>query len=404
MTARLIATIAAAQVFAQVGAFAFPALLPTIISEWHLTYAEAGWLSGIFFGAYAASVPVLVTLTDRIDPKRIYMLAVTVSTLSHFGMVFLADGFWSAFAFRVLAGVGWAGTYMVGLKALADLVEGPAQSRAVSIHAASIGVGGSLSFLIAGLIGASFDWRWAFVVGAAGTIVAFFTVFLALPKRPPSAAVKAAQPRLLDFRPVFRNRSAMAFAIGYFAHTWEMFTVRSWVVVYLTFTLARDGGSAWVLPTVAVMVMEMIGIVTSVGGNEMAIRFGRRRWILLIMGLCMALALVVGFSAHWGYAAAVGAFLLYNALIYADSAALTAGTVGSAEPARRGATMAVHATFGYFGGAVGPIVMGLLMGVPGDESVTDWGLAFGHLAVIMAVGPLALLLLKPKDLPGDRPT
>ncbi|MDH3412086.1 MAG: hypothetical protein OEM98_06315, partial [Gammaproteobacteria bacterium] len=95
--------------------------------------------------------------------------------------------------------------------------------------------------------------------------------------------------------------------------------------------------------------------------------------------------------------------LLYNALIYADSASLTAGTVGSAEHGRRGATLAIHAMMGYGGGFVGPLVMGVLLDWLGGESVLNWGLGFAHLAVLMLIGPVAFLILKPRDLSGDRP-
>lgn len=56
-----------------VGVFGFPALLPTFLSEWRLSNTEAGWIAGIFFGAYALSVPILVSLTDRIDARRVYV-------------------------------------------------------------------------------------------------------------------------------------------------------------------------------------------------------------------------------------------------------------------------------------------------------------------------------------------
>ena len=45
------------------------AVLPQLITEWGLTSTEAGWLGGIYFAGYVAAVPVLTTLTDRIDPK-----------------------------------------------------------------------------------------------------------------------------------------------------------------------------------------------------------------------------------------------------------------------------------------------------------------------------------------------
>ncbi|HEY5700700.1 MAG TPA: MFS transporter [Gammaproteobacteria bacterium] len=400
----LIAIFCAAQTFAQLGAFTFPALLPVFFDIWSLSHTQAGWLSGIFFGAYSLAVPFLVTLTDRIPARRIYIVAVGLTALAHLGMASLATGFWSGMCFRILAGIGWAGTYMVGLKALTDHLQGTTQSRGVAAHAASIGVSGSLSFLIAGLVATWIDWQAAFVAGALGAFAAMAVALMLFPitSQPAAASTNI---RLLDFRPVFKNRSVMAYSIGYFAHTWEMFVVRSWVVTFLVFTAAQSGEPInFLIPTVVAMLMELVGTAMSVIGNEMAVRMGRQRWILTVMGCSMAVALVVGFSSAWGYGVATAICLLYNALIYADSASLTAGTVGSAEPGRRGATLAIHAMMGYGGGFIGPLMMGVILDALGGESVMNWGIGFAHLAVIMLIGLAAFALLKPKDLAGDRPS
>ena len=76
---RLVAIVCAAQVLVQIGAFFWPALLPTIMPLWSLTNSEAGWITAIFYGAYMVSVPVLVTLTDRFDPKRVYLFGVAAT-------------------------------------------------------------------------------------------------------------------------------------------------------------------------------------------------------------------------------------------------------------------------------------------------------------------------------------
>ena len=56
-----------AQLLAQIGAYTVPALLPVFIEAWSLSNTEAGWLTGVWAGAYVLAVPVLVSLTDRID-------------------------------------------------------------------------------------------------------------------------------------------------------------------------------------------------------------------------------------------------------------------------------------------------------------------------------------------------
>ena len=153
---RLIALVCAAQVLVQIGAFFWPALLPEMIPRWSLTNSEAGWITAAFYGAYIFAVPVLVTLTDRIDAKRVYLSGVG-SRSRDTAVRPVADGFWSALAARAFTGVGWAGTYMTGLKLLADIVDGKLLSRAATGHAASIGISGALSFLRRAARGASAD-------------------------------------------------------------------------------------------------------------------------------------------------------------------------------------------------------------------------------------------------------
>src|SRR3954464_5906830 len=97
-------------------------------------------------------VPVLVALTDRMPARRVYMLGTGLTALSHLGFALIADGFWSAFFLRVLAGIGWPGTYGPGRKAITDPREGTAQSRAGSWHAAGVGISGPAPFAIPGLI------------------------------------------------------------------------------------------------------------------------------------------------------------------------------------------------------------------------------------------------------------
>lgn len=400
---RIIAVVCVSQALAQIGAFAVPALLPVFIENWHLTNTEAGWVVGAFYAAYTLTVPVLVSLTDRVDPKRIYLISTALTAVGLFGYALLAEGLWSAIFFRILAGIGWAGTYMPGLKALSDLVEGPRQSRAVSFHAAAVGISGACSFVLAGTVASWFGWQWAIALGGAGALLACAITAAMLPSRPPRRR-EGAQPALLNFAPVLRNRSALAYSLGYMVHTWEMSALRSWVVTFLFFAAAHMGNSTPVVsPTAIATALALFGVWASVSGNELAMRIGRRRFVFFVMLASMVMALAIGFAPAVSYEFTAVLCILYGMLIWADSSSLTAGAAGSALPGQRGATLAVHSTMGYAGGFVGPLAVGLILDLAGDTGVTGWAMAFASVAIVMAIGPLALLVLKPKDLPGDRP-
>lgn len=393
----------AAQGCAQIGAFSVAALVPTLIPAWGLSNTEAGWISGIYYAAYTVVVPLLASLTDRVDPKRVYLICVALTALAFAGFAWVASGFWSALAFRALMGVGWAGSYMPGLKALSDLAEGQQQSRAVAAHAAAVGISGALSFGVAGTVNARLGWQWALVPGAVGAALAFVIVLVGLPASPPRT-VAGPRGALLDFRPILRNRSALAYSLAYCVHTWEMSALRAWVVTFLTFCAARGGGT-WtpIAPATVASVMGLLGVWSSVWGNELAIRFGRRRFVLGTMLTSATVAAGIGFGAALPYAAAATLVLVYAMLIWSDSSSLTAGSAGSAEPGRRGATLAVHSTLGYAGGFLGPLAFGVALDVVGGASVLGWGVAFAHVTVALLAGALALVWLRPADLAGDRP-
>ena len=132
--ARLIALMCVAEVLGMLSFATFPALIPTFETAWGISNTEAGLISGAYFAGYVAVVPVLTGLTDRIDPKRVILFSLVIGGAGSVGFAALADGVWSGILYRFLQGAGLAGTYMPGLKALSDQVEGRAQSRAVAFY------------------------------------------------------------------------------------------------------------------------------------------------------------------------------------------------------------------------------------------------------------------------------
>jgi MFS family permease len=386
---RFVHSIVTAQMLVQIGAFSLPALLPGYIDQWHLTKTEAGALVGIFFAAYVFAVPVLVALTDRVPARNVYVIGAGLTALSHLGFAFVADGFWCGLVLRAAAGVGWAGAYMPGLKAIADTLEGDAQSRAVSAHAAGVGVAGASSFAVAGLIASLFGPQAAFLFGGICALIAVVIASVVMPRKVPMQATAASPRSLLDFRPVFRNRAAMAWIAGYTFHTWEMAGLRAWGVTFLTLVVAQAGAPAWFpMPAVLFTIAGFVGIVVSVLGNEMSQRFGRKRIVTVAMTMSAALA----FGAGWTIGLSVflpAAFVIaWLAFIFLDSASLTAGTVQAANPAMRGATMGLHSMCGYAGGFIGPLGVGLALDLAGKNQVLGWGLGFGQLAIISILGLL----------------
>lgn len=399
------AVVCAAQVFVQIGAFFWPALLPQLVPRWNLSNSDAGWITAAFYGAYMLGVPVLVPLTDRIDAKKVYLFGVGATILGHLMFGLYADGFWSALVLRALTGFGWAGTYMTGVKLLADQVDERLMSRAVTGHAASIGVSGALSFSCAGLLDQAYGWRTAFVVAASSAAIAFALVgfFVAAAKRRKTRQGETLT--LFDFRPVLRNRSALAYSLAYCVHTLEMSALRGWGVAFLGFVaISPQADGTQLSPAYVLTLLGLIGTVASVLGNEAAIRVGRRTLVSVAMAASVIAGCTIGVAGAISYWTAVAVLLVYGFIVWLDSSSLTAGAAGTADPARRGATLAVHSTLGYAGGFVGPLIIGFALDMAGGMSTAAWSVAFGSVATLMLLALITFRAMRPRDLVGDRST
>ena len=364
----------------------FVTLLPVLAPELGLNNSQAGLIGGIVLGGYVAGVPFLGPLADRIDARRVYAVAALVAAGGALGFSFLANGFWSALLCQALIGIGLAGTYVPGMKALTDRLRGPSQSRGAAIYGATFGVGASASLFLCGVIAHAFGWRAAFLVAGAGPLLAAAVVVLALERSIPRPAPGRT---LLDFRPVFRNRAVRPYLFATAAHSWELHGTRAWLVAFLTFAAglrdAADGapGSVALVATL----IYLLGPVASVSGNELALRFGRPRMMALGVTLSATASCIIGFLAGAPWMALFAFAAAHMLFVGIDAGVMTAGVVNAAEPAHRGATITMYSLVGFGTGFVSPAVFGVVLDLAGGRGeLMAWGLAFASLGVVAVLG------------------
>jgi MFS family permease len=283
---------------------------------------------------------------------------------------------------------------MPGVKILSDRVAGPKQSRYVAFYTTSFTVGASVSFLMPLLTVPLVGWRGTFALTGLGPIAAALMVLRIAPL--PVRAPAGGHGSLIDYRPVLANRPAMGYILAYTAHCWELLGSRSWLVAFLAFAATLSGGTTPVAPAVAASFINLLGMPASILGNELAMRFGRRRLVLCVMLASGATSLVVGFTAPLPWLLVVAVLALYTVLVMSDSSALTAGTIAAAEPERRGITLALHSTLGFGAGLVAPVVFGWVLDAAGGNGASSaWGWAYmsqGMFCLLAAAGALLVAM------------
>ena len=126
--------------------------------------------------------------------------------------------------------------------------------------------------------------------------------------------------------------------------------------------------------------VNLLAVPASIAGNEVALRIGRRPWILLVMAASGSSGIVLALGAQWHWAVVLALLVAYSMLVMAESGTLTAGLVGAAPPELRGAAMGLYSLAGFGGGMLGPMVFGAALDAAGGAAASAAWIA-GYAAI-----------------------
>jgi predicted MFS family arabinose efflux permease len=366
----------------------FAATLPEIAADWSLDASRSGWIGGIYFAGYAMAVPFLASATDRMDGRRLYAGSALLGAIASVAFAAFAHGFALALTLRFLGGIGLAGVHMPGLNLLMDRVDRSYQGRAAGIYTSSYAAGSAGSFLIAGVVDSAFGWRATFVAAGIGPLLSICALAL-LPHE--SIQKKSDRPRA-PYRALLRNRALIAYVAAFAGNTWEVFAVRVWFVAYLAWLL-RLPGNHITLPALGLVsgAASLAGVPVSMIMAEVATRHGRRRVVIAIclvsVATCVALSVTAGRSI-W---IVLPLLVLVQITSFADVSALAGGAVAAADPAQRGASLALYALAGFTTGFLGPVAVGTVLDwFGGAASAFGWMAGYALIALGSAVAACAV--------------
>jgi MFS family permease len=385
---RIVAIVCLAEILSMTPFSMFLALQPQLQDAWSLSNTQSGWISSAYFAGYMLMVPLLGSLTDRVDARAVWLGACGLAGCGALGFAAGARDVWSAAGLQLVTGAGLAGTYMPGLKVITDRLTGVPRPRQVAFYTTSFTIGSSLSFWIVGELDAHLQWRLAVALSSVGPLTGCALVYFGL--RPAAVAPHAHAPAGVHVKAVLHSRDSMRYVLGYAAHVWELFALRAWVVPFVVFCQDLRGSASPLSITTLAAVVSLVGVPASLAGAELTARFSRPRLIVAVMALSIVLSLLVVPAAVASWTALLVAVCAYSAFISADSAALTSGLVAVAPAASRGTAMAIYSTLGFAAASGGTFMVGLMLDTLGGQSVVSWTVAFALMSAPGVVGALAI--------------
>ena len=380
----------------------YSALLPVLQKEWSLTNSEAGWIFSSYQIGYILAVVFLTSLTDYFHPKYIYLVTSLWAGVAGILFSLWAEGFYSALILRTLMGIGFAGTYMPGLRMVSERFESRERGRAIGIYVGAFTLGAALSLFLTGTLNSLLSWRWAFLITSmgpiAGGIIALFKLGDVVNIRSED------ETKRIPLIEVLKNRPALMMIGGYAAHMWEMFGMRGWIVTFLTaclLTAQYDLGKAVSLSAFIAAGVTLAGALSNALGGAVSDRFGRANTIIVVMLGSGALSLLIGWTREWSFLLVLILVILYGFLVTAESSVLSTGVTELARPGGLGRTMALQSLIGWGAASISPIGFGYVLDLTNSADalsqfgyVPNWGWAFMVLGIGGLTGPLIVWQLK----------
>lgn len=373
----------------------FSALLPLLQREWGLSNTEAGLIVAFYQVGYIGAVAILATLTDYMPPRRIYLWSAAWTAVASLAFAAWASGFLSALLLRGLVGLGLAGTYMPGMRMVAERFARGGRGFAMGCYIGTFTIGTSVSLLLTSGANALWGWRWAFAITGLGPALAGLIGWWVLPRgmAPAARPAPGPGPRLA---PVLRNTRALRLIVAYGGHAFELMGMRGWIVPFFTASLVAAGaglGEATHQAGLAASAVLAVGALPHPFSGLLSDRLGRARPISAVMLLSAACSLGIGWALSWPFGPLVALGLLYGVLVTAESAIISTGIADAAEPAYLGRTMALQSAVGFTAGALGPAVFGVMLDLAprwGASPDSRWVWGFGVLGLAALAGPLAV--------------
>ncbi|MCM3745251.1 MFS transporter [Sporosarcina luteola] len=249
-------------------------ILPIIADDLNVSIGTAGQLITVYALVFAIAGPVLLSLTAKVERKKLYLISMTVFFIGNI-LTYFSPTFTFLMIARIITALSAALLIVLSLTITARIVEAPHRAKALGYIFMGLSSSLVLGVPVGILLTNAFGWRSVFLGIAVLSIGAFILISIFLEKMetgdvlPLSAQIKA-----LGNKKIVFAHLAMVFMLAGHYTVYAYFTPfletnlhlnQYWIsICYFLFGLAAVGGGAF-------------------GGN-LANWIGSKKSILIIIG------------------------------------------------------------------------------------------------------------------------
>ena len=359
--------------------------LTSIMKEWGLTPAEAGFLASLTLFSSAFGGIGFGVISDRIGRKKALMATVLIFSVCS-GLSGLAQNFFQLAVARTLLGLGMGGEWAAGALLVSETWPAKHRGKAIGIMQSGWAIGYIFAAIVAGFILPVFGWRVLFFIGIIpALLIAFIRSKVEEPEiwvkfQSDSAAGKSKPEAKTNsfiqiFKPDLLRKTLLAtliVSLVQFAY-WGLFT---WMPGFLSSPVEKGGAglslvrtSTWIVP---MMIGAFFGYITF---GFFADKFGRRCTFATYLTVSAGLVMIYGNTRDAGTLMLLGPFVgFFGSGFFSAFGAF----ISELYPTRaRGAGIGFAYNVGRMFSAIAPTIIGYFAGMWGvGAALTLTAIAF----------------------------
>jgi MFS family permease len=283
------------------------------------TLAKMGSLATAFLISYMVMAPLFGWLADRMSRWLLVGVSVLLWSLAT-GASGLAGAFGLLLLTRLFVGVGEAGYGPAAPTLISDLYPVQRRGTVLAWFYMAIPVGSALGFVVGGIVGAKWGWRWAFyLVTPPGLLLGIWCFFMKEPPRGRADAVEGAQrrPGLGDYLALAKIPSYTLNTAAMAAMTFAIGGISFWMPQYLTVTRHLPDSSKTIFGGVTVVAGLSATLLGGIAGDKLRPRFPGSYFLVSGCGILLACPFIIAmlyapFPAAWGLLFMAVFFLFFN--------------------------------------------------------------------------------------------
>jgi MFS transporter, DHA1 family, purine base/nucleoside efflux pump len=353
-------------------------ILDLVAEDLRVSLGKAGFLITIFSLVFAISAPIMLTMTAKIERKRLTLISLVLFLAGNI-LAILSPTYSMLLIARILSAASGSLLVVLCVTIASNIVEEKYRARAIGVVFMGISASLVLGIPIGLMQGNAFGWRAPFIFITGLTVLSILGVYFFMGRLDPKPATPIRQQlrTLKDRTVLFAQLTSFLFLAGHL-------TLYAYLTPFLKMTLGLNG--TWV--SIVYLIFGVAAVFGGGFGGMLADRFGTKPTILgvtIIFGISIFMIPYTTFA----FPLFLLVMIIWSMLSWAITPAMQSYLIESS-PETSDIQQSLNNSALHFGIAFGSMIGGIVI----EQASVEMNATVGGFLVILALGTAVFSMTK----------